>query len=335
MATRIEFNTPQLDVSSLSGRSVLITGGARGIGLACATKIAEAGALVTIADLQDATGEAAAQELSSKGHRVHFVQCDVLSYAAQVNMFQKAMSFGGGKVDIVIPNAGLIAEPNLFELAPATASLDGPPPPEPGFLGCDVTLQAVYNTCYLAMHYFRLPGADNYQRSITLIGSLAGYVGFPPSSTYSISKFGVRGLFYSIRDRASQESPAVRVNLVAPWFIQTAMTETETFLSTEAGLLIKVMGFAPMDRLLSAVLQFAADDRLHGRVAGVFPTANEDLCDDLEGAYAGVVVKKHMTDVMVKVGKAMQQMQAEQDGLSRQDSATGAGTSSKLSSFLT
>jgi len=326
MSTRIEFNQPQLDVSSLKGRSILITGGAAGIGLACATKIAEAGALITIADLQEDAGQQVARDLASKGHGVQFVQCDVTSYASLVDVFQKAIVFGGGKIDIVIPNAGIIAEQNLFDMVPAGApSMDSPAPPEPGYSGCNVNLQAVYNTCYLAMHYFRLPrdAADVYKPSIILIGSLAGYIGYPSSGTYSISKFGVRGLFYGIRDRATRETPAVRVNLVAPWYIETAMTKTEEFLSSEAGLLLSVMGFAPMDRVITAVLQFAADERLHGRAAGIFPLANEDLGDDLEGAYGGMVVQKHMRDVAIKVAKAMTAMEAEKSELSRQDSASG------------
>ena len=292
-------------------------------------EIAEAGALVTISDLQETAGQAAARDLALKGHGVQFVRCDVISYAAQVDVFQKAIAFGGGKIDIVIPNAGVIAEENLFDMVPKkTPSLDSPPPPEPGYTGCNINLQAVYNTCYLAMHYFRLPRdtADSYKRSIILIASLAGYVGYPSSSTYSMSKFGVRGLFYGIRDRAVRETPAIRVNLVAPWYIETAMTKTEEFLASEAGLLLNIMGFAPMDRVISAVLKFAADERLHGRAAGIFPLANEDLGDDLEGAYSGKVLQKHMKDVMVKVTKAMAEMEAQKNELSRQDSATSAPT---------
>ncbi|KAH7335102.1 hypothetical protein BKA66DRAFT_577497 [Pyrenochaeta sp. MPI-SDFR-AT-0127] len=293
MAVRIEFNEPQIDVSSLKGRSVLVTGGAASIGLACAAKIAEAGALVTISDLQEAAGRAAAEELRSRGLQVQFVQCDVTSYAAQVDMFQKAIRFSSGRIDIVMPNAGVMSEHNLFDMATVrAASLDGPPPPEPGFLRCNVNLQAVYNTCYLAMHYFHLPrsSAGNYKPSIVLLASLAGYVGYPSSSTYGMSKFGVRGLFYSIRDRALHESPAVRVNLVAPWFIETAMTTIPEFLSSEAGMLMSVMGYAPMEWVVSAVLQFCGNERLHGRAAGVFPTSNEDLGGDLEGSYSGKVL---------------------------------------------
>ncbi|KAH4180085.1 hypothetical protein HBI95_158730 [Parastagonospora nodorum] len=301
----ITFNDPQLDVSSLRGRSVLVTGGAAGIGLACARKIAEAGALVTISDLNEASGQAAAKDLSSAGLGVQFVHCDVRSYAAQVEMYKRAITFGGGRIDLVIPNAGIMSEENLFDMASAT----------------------VYNTCYLAMHYFRLPrdASDTYKPSIVLISSLAGYVGYPSSSTYSISKFGVRGLFYGIRDRASRETPAVRINLVAPWYIETAMTQNTAFRTSEAGQLLDIIGFAPMDRVVAAVLQFAANEQLHGRAAGVFPTENEDLGDDLEGIYGGMVLQKHMQNVMVKVVRAMTAAAELGKGeLERTDSATAA-----------
>jgi 5'-hydroxyaverantin dehydrogenase len=329
MSTHIKFDQPQLDVSSLKGRSILITGGASGIGLACATELAKAGALITISDIQEAAGQAAARELSSLGHGVQFVQCDVTSYAAQVNMFQQAISFGGGKIDLVIPNAGVVAEKNLFDMVPeGTPSLDGPPPPEPGYTGCAITLQAVYNTCYLAMHYFRLPQDPtvSYKRSILLIASLAGYVGFPYSSTYSTSKFGVRGLFYGIRDRALEETPPVRVNLIAPWYIDTPMVRALPALKGDLGFLIDVMGYAPMDRVISAVLHFCANDNLHGRAAGIFPLGNEDLGDDLEGAYAGIVLQKHMNDATAKLTKAMLAMEAQKGELTRQDSAVNAPT---------
>lgn len=327
-AGHIEFNKSQLDVSSLKGRSVLITGGAAGIGLACATKLAEAGARLTIADLQETVGQEVTQNLSSQGHTVQFVRCDVTSYDAQVSMFQQAIVFGGGKIDIVIPNAGVMREMNLFDMAGSTPSLDGPPPPQPSYLGCDINLQAVYNTCYLAMHYFRLPReqADSFKPSIVLIASLAGYVGYPSSSTYSMSKFGVRGLFYGIRDRATRETPVVRVNLVAPCFIDTAMTRMSEFVDSEAGGMAKMMGFVPMENVTAAVLQFAADERLHGRAAGLFPNGSEDLGDDLEGGFGGPVVQKHFVPIFADIVKAMTVMAAEKNELSRQDSATGAPT---------
>jgi 5'-hydroxyaverantin dehydrogenase len=117
-----------------------------------------------------------------------------------------------------------------------------------------------------------------------------------------VSKFGVRGLFYSLRDRATH---AIRINLVAPWIIDTPMTRAPEFVNSEAATLSKYTGFAPMERVLDAVLRFCSDERLHGRAAGIFPLANEDLGDDLEGSFGGTVVHKHMSVVAQMIVKGM------------------------------
>jgi 5'-hydroxyaverantin dehydrogenase len=105
------------------------------------------------------------------------------------------------------------------------------------------------------------------------------------------------------------------------------MTKDETFRSSEAGLLMKIIGFAPIERVVAAVLQFAANQQLHGRAAGVFPMANEDLGDDLEGMFGGRVTQKHMKDVMVKVARAMAEQEkanGNEGELGRMDSASAA-----------
>lgn len=311
--------TPAL--SDLKGRSVLITGAARGIGLACATKLAEAGAIVTISDIQTEVGEAAAQELNSKGHRVQFVQSDVTSYASQAALFKRAIAFGEGKIDIVVPNAGICAEQNLFDMIPTTSPDLEHEPPEPGYSTMDVNLKGVYYSCYLALHYFRLPRDASIVPAIVLIASLAGYVGFPSSATYSMSKFGVRGLFYGIRDRAAAANPPVRLNLVAPWFIPTAMTAAEDFMASEAGAMMRAMGAAQLDGVVRAVTHFSADDGAHGRAAGIFPQGVYDLGDDLEGGFAGQRTQQGMLDIVAAMTAASEKQGEE---LTRQDSATGA-----------
>ncbi|OAL48138.1 NAD(P)-binding protein [Pyrenochaeta sp. DS3sAY3a] len=307
LAFPLTFDQP-LDISNLKARSVLVTGGASGIGLACATKFAEAGALVTISDLQDDAGQAVARSLSSKGYAIQFVKCDVTSYQAQVEMFWRTIEFGNGKIDIVVPNAGVLAEKNVFDMVPEEPpTTQSPPPKEPGFSGVEVNLHAVYNTCYLAAHYFRLPRNtdDTFKPSIVLIASLAGYVGYPSSSTYSMSKFGVRGLFYGFRERAAQFSPPVRVNLIAPWFIDTPMTRDPDFLKSPSGGLLQILGFAPMERVVDAIIRLGADQNAHGRAVGIFPASIEDIGDDLEGEFGGRVLPKHMSKIAEKIAKAM------------------------------
>jgi 5'-hydroxyaverantin dehydrogenase len=83
------------------------------------------------------------------------------------------------------------------------------------------------------------------------------------------------------------------------------MTRAPEFVNSEAATLSKYTGFAPMERVLDAVLRFCSDERLHGRAAGIFPLANEDLGDDLEGSFGGTVVHKHMSVVAQMIVKGM------------------------------
>lgn len=303
----IDFDAP-LDLSILKNRSVLITGGAVGLGFATAETIASHGAIVTLADIQEEAGKAAAENLSSKGYKVGFVYCDVTSYESQYQAFKFAIEFGGGKLDVVIPNAGVIAQKNLFDMAATTEPSLENPPPEPGFSGVDINLKGVYYSCYLALHYFRLPvpaDATPFKKAIVLIASLAGYVGYPYSTTYSISKFGVRGLFYGIREKGLRESPQVRVNLVAPWYIKTPMVES---LDPVSAANIQLLGFVPIEEVVDAIVRLSADEGLSGRSAGVFPEARVDLGDDIWDGYGGRVTGEHVAIRMSKFAETLARM---------------------------
>lgn len=225
-------------------------------------------------------------------------------------MFQSAIIFGDGQIDIVIPNAGILAEKNLFDMVPATLPNPGDtPPPPPSFACVSVNLEAVYNTCYLALHHFRLPrtAATTFKPSIVLIASLAAYIGYPYSTTYSMSKFGVRGLLYSLRERAMHSS--IRINLVAPWYVDTGIAKQPDFVE-DNGAVLNIIGFVSMDRVVDAVVRFASVQELCGRSVGIFPKGSEDLLDDLEGGYGGAIVSKHMREVQAVVVQEMQkQMQ--------------------------
>ncbi|KAF2742832.1 NAD(P)-binding protein [Sporormia fimetaria CBS 119925] len=299
----VDFTIP-IDASTLKGKSVLITGGASGIGLACVKTMASHGALITIADLQEEAGNAVVKDLTSQGFQVQFVKCDVTSYESQFSVFKSAIQFGGGSIDIVIPNAGIISQQNLYDMAISTPpSLDSPPP-TPGLSGIEVNLNGVYYSCYLAMHYFQLPPRANsppFKKAIVLIASAAGYLGYPTSTTYSMSKFGVRGILYGLRDRALEAG--IRVNLVAPWYIETPMT-TET---DDAALLAgtKLYGFAPMEGVVDAVVRMSADEGVAGRSAVVMPQGVWDIGDTVHEGYGGVLMKERVGELVKSVVERM------------------------------
>ncbi|KAF2792799.1 NAD(P)-binding protein [Melanomma pulvis-pyrius CBS 109.77] len=304
----IDFSTT-LDTSNLKDKSVLITGGASGIGLAGATAVASAGAFVTIVDLQEELGIAVAKELSFQGYKVQFVQTDVTSYESQTAAFKSAIEFGGGKIDIVIPSAGIIAEKNLLDMVAGTEpSLDSVPP-VPSFSGVEVNLKGVYYTCYLALYYFKLPEPEDtapFKKAIILIASVAGYLGYPSSTTYSISKFGVRGILHGIRAKAAEQTPQIRINLIAPWFVKTPMTVDPSKPDAESLMRAgRMYGFAPMENVVDAIMRFSVNEKTTGRAALIMPDGNVDLEDDIWGGYGGPVMQQQMGTALERIIKEM------------------------------
>ena len=112
----MSYNTVHMETASikqnmdLSSKVAIVTGGAMGIGFGIASRLAEAGASVLIADLDKSVADESAKKLSEKGWKASAVQADV-SLASQVaGMIENAVSLYGG-VDIFVNNAGIY--PNI------------------------------------------------------------------------------------------------------------------------------------------------------------------------------------------------------------------------------
>ena len=95
-----------LDMFGLAGRKALVTGGAVGIGKACATALALAGADVAIADIDEQTGEKTAEGIRQMGADSIFVKCDVTS-KEQVQAMVAETVDRFGRLDIGVNNAGI------------------------------------------------------------------------------------------------------------------------------------------------------------------------------------------------------------------------------------
>ena len=191
------------DVISLSGKVVLVTGAARGIGRAIAELARQYGAEVASCDLQwDENGERDCPEgvfrLQGDVSKEH--DCERF-IAETLNRF--------GRIDVLVNNAGVL-ESSRSTVRQDLASWKNI---------MDVNLQGTFMMSQAAA---RTMIANGIHGSIINISSVAGLAGFRASNAYGVSKAGVAMLTKTLA--ADLASHGIRVNAVAPGFIHTAMT---------------------------------------------------------------------------------------------------------------
>lgn len=197
----------------LTGKVVLATGGASGIGLGFLQGCARQGAAVVVLDRNRAAAEAVAGSLQDLGAaRVHVEIADVAD-AAQV-----AASFAGaiaalGRIDCVFANAGInLRAPSFSDLTPETyhALLD-------------VNLHGAFHTLQAAVRHMKARAeAGDPGGSIVACGSLSIFHGIPGMQHYAAAK---GALLAMIKGLAVEMGPyGVRANMLVPGFILTGLT---------------------------------------------------------------------------------------------------------------
>jgi len=157
----------------------------------------------------------------------------------------------------------------------------------------DVNYHAVYSTIHAAMYYFKnYPGEDiSKSKLIILVASMGGYNPMPTVLDYNSSKWGVRGMFWSLRNVEGilgEGKPKFRVNLIAPTWVRTNMTKGIQSRIEETQSSIKV---AEVSDCVDVVLRMASDENIKGRAAAIAADKKSfDLCDDSEGLGVGKVL---------------------------------------------
>ena len=193
----------------LPGRTALITGGGRGIGLACADALAEAGARVIIADRDPAIAESGLAFLRQKGHRAEAIILDVTDSRHVDEVAAQYASQGG--VDILVANAGIARSGTAAEDVTDEHWLNV----------IDVNLNAVFWCCRSFGKHMLAAGRG----SIVNVGSMSGFIVNKPQaqSYYNASKAAVHHLTKSLA--AEWAARGVRVNAVAPTYISTPLNK--------------------------------------------------------------------------------------------------------------
>ncbi|WP_434352565.1 SDR family NAD(P)-dependent oxidoreductase [Psychrobacter sp. HD31] len=233
--------------ANVTGKKVLITGGASGIGAASALLLASRGAKVIIADLSDEHGQQVVSQAEQAGNPILFKKVDVTSGDEVRALFAYAMQELGG-LDVVVNNAGVDHLPKaLHELSDDDFDRT-----------ININLKGVWH-CMRAAIACMAPSGGGH---VINLASVAGLRSSPGLSAYCASKHGVMGL---TKTAALEYAKAnIRFNAVCPSFIDTPMVRNTMETMDEASQK-KLTHASPLRRLgtveeVSAAIAWLASD---------------------------------------------------------------------------
>ena len=208
----------------LQGRTAIITGGAQGIGEACARRLVADGAAVVLADLDDTRGTALADELGGT-----YVHCDVGDKAQVHALVARALQVHG-RIDILVNNAGIFRAAEFLDVTEADF---------------DAVLRVNLKGSFLVGQAVAREMAKAGKGAIINMSSVNGTLTTPTISSYNVSKGGInqltRVMALSLADKG------VRVNAVAPGTIATELAAKAVLTSDDAR--ARIMSRTPMKRL--------------------------------------------------------------------------------------
>lgn len=211
----------------LKGKTAVVTGGSRGIGLAIVKRFLEEGANVALCGSREETAQKAVDAILAENPEapVMGIWPNVSDEAALEAAFREVKDRFGG-LDIVCNNAGISQSQPLDEYQPN--DLDGI---------VDINIKGVFNGCQAAARVLEAGGV------IINTSSMVAKMGQPSGVAYPMSKFAVNGLTISL---ARELGPAgIRVNAVAPGVTATDMVASlpeEVIAPIEAGIPLKRVG---------------------------------------------------------------------------------------------
>lgn len=192
-------------MDNIRGKTVAITGAARGIGYATAEALLKRGARVVIGDRDVALQESSVARLGNLGPASGY-PLDVTDRESFASFLDKARTDGGGHIDVLINNAGVMPIGPFLEQSEQSIRSS-----------LKVNLYGVITGCQLA-----LPDMIARRRGhIINIASLSGLIPVPGQVVYVGAKFGVVGLSAALADEVAPHG--VHVSVVMPPFTKTEL----------------------------------------------------------------------------------------------------------------
>jgi NAD(P)-dependent dehydrogenase (short-subunit alcohol dehydrogenase family) len=192
----------------LDGEVALITGGAGGIGAACAGLFAAAGATVIVADRDGTAAEAEARAIAGRGGKAHGLALDVTDEAGLARAFD-GVKAAHGRLDVLVNNAGIAIRRPTTELGRADWDKV-----------VAVNLTGVFLCAQAAARIMLPQGGGRIVNTASIMGLSGG--GLYPNISYQATKGAVVNLTRALA--VEWAGQGLRVNAVAPTWVKTALT---------------------------------------------------------------------------------------------------------------
>ncbi len=197
-------------MSELKRKVALVTGAgkdARGIGQAIALELARRGAQVAVASRTEDNARRAAESVNESGGTAMAVAMDVCD-ASSVDTGVKQIVSAWGSLDILVNNAGITRDGLLMRMSESD---------------WDAVVDTSLKGAFLCIKSVSRQMIKQRSGSIINVGSIMGLIGNAGQANYSAAKAGLIGLTKAAARELGSRS--IRVNLVAPGWIETAMTD--------------------------------------------------------------------------------------------------------------
>ena len=251
----------------LTGKKAIVTGGAAGIGRATAILLAEAGAAVTIMDLDEPGGESVVRQIVNAGGKAMFVRGDVSQAEDCRNAVQETID-AWGSLDILFNNAGIIRRATVTELSE-----------EDWDRVMAVNVRSVFLMCKYAIPFMEQAGGG------AVINNASGWglTGGARAVVYCASKGAVVNMTRAMA--VDYGSKNIRVNCIAPGDTDTAMLRNEANqLGEPEAAFLKDSASRPLGRIarpeeIASAVLFLASEAASFITGAILPVDGGGLAD--------------------------------------------------------